>query len=317
MAGFKASLPAKAQKDPQLTKMRGVALDFSRRRDLSFGKGSIRKVLGMLKLLTISAASLALFATAATAGGHCAAGKTLTEGKFTIATGNPAYYPWVMDDAPESGKGFEAAVAYAVAEEMGFAAEDVVWVRSSFDEAIQPGAKNFDVNMQQYSITPERDEVVDFSAPYYTAPMAVLVSPGATETEPTMAALKALKWGAVGSTTAVAKLQNVIQPSSDLLLYGDNADVNAAMSANQIDAALFDLPTALFLSAVMIEGSKVIGQFAADASDNPDQFGMLMEEGNPLKGCIDDAIASLTESGAMAGIEAEWLQDTTGVPLIK
>ncbi|HCC98468.1 MAG TPA: amino acid ABC transporter substrate-binding protein, partial [Rhodobacteraceae bacterium] len=77
----------------------------------------------------------------------------------------PAYYPWVMDDAPESGKGFEAAVAYAMASEMGFPAADVVWVRTSFDEAIQPGAKNFDLNMQQYSITPEREIVVDFSVP--------------------------------------------------------------------------------------------------------------------------------------------------------
>lgn len=271
----------------------------------------------MSKMLLSTLAVLAMSTTFAQAGGHCAAGKTLTEGKLTIATGNPAYYPWVLNDAPESGEGFEAAVAYAVAEEMGFAAEDVVWVRSSFDEAIQPGAKNFDMNMQQYSITPERDQVVDFSAPYYTAPMAVLVSPGAVDTAPTLEALKGLKWGAVGSTTAVPKLASTIQPDSDPLLYGDNADVNAAMSANQIDAALFDLPTALFLSAVMIEGSKVIGQFAPDASDNPDQFGMLMEEGSALKACVDDAIAALTESGAMAQIEAKWLQDTTGVPLIK
>lgn len=271
----------------------------------------------MAKTFFLAAATLALTSTAAFAAGHCAAGKTLTDGKLTIATGNPAYYPWVLDDAPESGQGFEAAVAYAVAGEMGFAAEDVVWVRSSFDEAIQPGAKNFDLNMQQYSITAARDEVVDFSAPYYTAPMAVLVSPGATDTAPTLEALRDLKWGAVGSTTAVPKLASVVQPTSDPLLYGDNADVNAAMSANQIDAALFDLPTALFLSAVMIEGSKVIGQFAPDASDNPDQFGMLMEEGNPLKTCVDDALAALTESGELAAIEATWLQDTTGVPLIK
>jgi polar amino acid transport system substrate-binding protein len=270
----------------------------------------------MAKMISIAATSVVLMASAAFAEGHCAAGKTLTEGKLTIATGNPAYYPWVLDDAPESGQGFEAAVAYAVAAEMGFAAEDVVWVRSSFDEAIQPGDKNFDLNMQQYSITPERDQVVDFSAPYYTAPMAVLVGSGATDTEPTLEALKSLKWGAVGTTTAVPKLTEVIQPDSDPLLYGDNADVNAAISANQIDAALFDLPTALFLSAVMIEGSKVIGQFAPDASDNPDQFGMLMEEGNPLKTCVDDALAALTASGALAAIEAQWLQDTTGVPLI-
>ncbi|NRB05907.1 MAG: amino acid ABC transporter substrate-binding protein [Rhodobacteraceae bacterium] len=271
-----------------------------------------------MKKATLAAITALMMSTiAAQADGHCAAGKTLTDGKFTVATGNPAYFPWVLDDAPESGQGFEAAVAYAVASEMGFEAADVVWVRSSFDEAIQPGAKNFDVNMQQYSITPERDQVVDFSAPYYTAPMAVLVGPGAVDTAPTMDALKSLLWGAVGSTTAVPKLENVIQPSKSPLLYGDNADVNAAIGANQIDAALFDLPTALFLSAVMIEGSKVIGQFPADSGDNPDQFGMLMEEGNPLKSCIDAAISTLTENGTMAEIEATWLQNTTGVPLIK
>lgn len=270
----------------------------------------------MSKIVSLSAV-FALMATSAIAAGECAAGKTLEDGKLTIATGNPAYYPWVLNDAPESGEGFEAAVAYAVAEEMGFAADNVVWVRSSFDEAIQPGAKNFDLNMQQYSITPERDQVVDFSEPYYTAPMAVLVSPGATETEPTLDALRGLKWGAVGSTTAVPKLDSVIQPDSDVLLYGDNADVSAAMSANQIDAALFDLPTALFLSAVMIEGSKVIGQFAPDASDNPDQFGMLMEEGSALKECVDAALTTLRDSGRLAEIEAQWLKDTTGVPLIQ
>jgi len=140
----------------------------------------------MSKTILTAIAALALSGTVAQAASHCAAGNTLTDGKFTIATGNPAYFPWVLNDAPESGEGFEAAVAYAVAYEMGFAPEDVVWVRSSFDEAIQPGAKNFDVNMQQYSITPERDQVVDFSAPYYTAPMAVLVSPGAVETPPTL-----------------------------------------------------------------------------------------------------------------------------------
>ena len=142
----------------------------------------------MIKKITITAVSATLMASTAFAGGHCSAGKTLTEGKLTIATGNPAYFPWVLDDAPESGQGFEAAVAYAVAKEMGFSDSDVVWVRSSFDEAIQPGAKSFDFNMQQYSITPERDEIVDFSASYFTAP------------GPTSTAIGAVKYGAEKST---------------------------------------------------------------------------------------------------------------------
>lgn len=273
----------------------------------------------MTRLTALAALALGLSATTALAAGHCAAGKTLTEGKLTFATGNPAYYPWVMDDAPESGQGFEAAVAYAVAAEMGFAAEDVVWVRAGFDEAIQPGAKNFDLNLQQFSITPERDQMVDFSLPYYSSAMAVLVRQPVVDNgaEPTLASLKGLLWGADANTTAVPMLQGLVAPERDPMLYNDNIDVVEAMKANQIDAALFDLPTALYLSAVSLEDGLVLGQFPAERSDNPDQFGMLMEEGNALKECVDAAITALTESGTLAAIEAEWLAEATGVPVIE
>lgn len=274
-----------------------------------------------MKLLATTALALAFSATTGLAAGHgsCADGKTLTDGTLTIATGNPAYYPWVMNDAPESGEGFEAAVAYAIADKMGFAAENVTWVRTSFDEAIQPGAKNFDFNMQQYSITPEREEMVDFSLPYYTSAMAVLttqkvVDAGATAT---LDSLKGLQWGAVATTTALPILSNVVQPNNDPLLYNDNADVNAAIMAGQIDAALYDLPTALYLSAVVVEGGALLGQFPPEQSETPDQFGLLMEEGNPLKECVDAAITALTESGELAAIEAAWLAEATGVPVIK
>ena len=274
-----------------------------------------------MKLLTGTALALVLSASSALAMGHgaCAAGKTLTEDTLTIATGNPAYYPWVMNDAPERGEGFEAAVAYAIAEKMGFGADDVTWVRTSFDEAIQPGAKHFDFNMQQYSITPEREEMVDFSLPYYTSAMAVLTTQSVVDGGATAAldSLKGLKWGAVATTTALPILNDVIQPDSDPLLYNDNADVNAAIMAGQIDAALYDLPTALYLSAVVVEGGALLGQFPPEQSEQPDQFGLLMEDGNPLKECVDAAIMELTESGELAAIEAQWLADATGVPVIE
>ena len=274
-----------------------------------------------MKLLTTSAVALVLSASTALAMSHanCAAEKTLTEGTLTIATGNPAYYPWVMNDAPESGEGFEAAVAYAIAGKMGFDADAVTWVRTSFDEAIQPGPKNFDFNMQQYSITPERDEMVDFSLPYYTSAMAVLTTQSVVEAgaTATIESLKGLKWGAVATTTALPILNDVIQPESDPLLYNDNADVNAAIMAGQIDAALYDLPTALFVSAVVVDGGALLGQFPADQSQTPDQFGLLMENGNPLKECVDAAISELTESGELAAIEAQWLAEATGVPVVK
>lgn len=267
----------------------------------------------------LTAALMTLAATGAFAAGHCAAGKTLTEGTLTIATGNPAFYPWVIDDAPEAGKGFEAAVAYAIAAEMGFDADAVTWVRTSFDEAIQPGQKNFDLNMQQYSITEDRDRVVDFSAPYFTAPQAVMTTTEAVEAgaTPTMESLKGMKWGVVASTTALPVVMEVIQPDQSPLVYDDNANITAAMAAGQIDAALFDLPTALFTAAVLMDNGVVLGQFDPAAAESPDQFGALMPEGSALKACVDEALAALTESGALAAIEAEWLQDAVGVPLIK
>lgn len=269
----------------------------------------------MWKFLTSVTLGTVLLAGTAVAQ-SCAAGKTLTDGKLTIATGNPAYYPWVIDDAPESGRGYEAAVAYALAQVMGFAADDVVWTRTSFDQAIQPGAKDFDVNMQQFSITPERDRVVDFSEPYYTAPMAVLVR-GGGDLSATLEDLKELKWGVVATTTALPMVMNTIQPTASPLVYDDSANVVEAIKAGQVDAALFDLPTALYLSAVVLEGGQVLGQFAADETANPDHFGMLMTEGNPLKACVDAALSAMKADGSLAAIEAEWLQEATGVPLIQ
>ncbi len=262
---------------------------------------------------------LAFSAGGAYAAGDCAAGKTITDGVLTIATGNPAYFPWVIDDAPETGKGFEAAVAYEVAMRMGFDADQVAWTRTSFDQAIQPGAKDFDFNMQQYSITADREKVVDFSVPYYHAPMAVLTTQSVVDggAAPTLSSLAGLVWGADSNTTAVPMLNELIAPAKSPLLYNDNTDVVEAMKANQIDAALFDLPTALYLGAVVLDGGVILGQFPADRSENPDRFGLLMEKGNPLKACVDDALNAMTEDGTLAGIEATWLSQNTGVPVIE
>lgn len=273
-----------------------------------------------LKLTGLGVALVALMAAApAHAQDGCAAGKTITDGKLTVATGNPAYYPWVHDDAPEAGKGFEAAVAYGVAEKMGFGEDDVVWVRTSFDEAIQPGAKNFDFNLQQFSITPEREQVIDFSEPYYSAAAAVLVRKETVEAglEPKLDQLKGLKWGVVQATTALPVVTEVIQPESDPLFYDDNANAVAAMQANQIDAAIFDLPTALFISAVQMDDGVVLGQFPADRSESPDQFGLLMADGSALKECVDAALSVMKEDGTLAAIEAEWLQAATNVPMVE
>jgi polar amino acid transport system substrate-binding protein len=272
-------------------------------------------ILGGLTGLLMAAAFIS---PAHATGRTCSTGLTIKEGVLTIATGNPAYFPWVMDDAPESGAGFEAAVAYAVAEKMGFDKDKVEWTRTSFDQSIQPGPKDFDFNLQQFSITPEREQVVDFSDAYFSSPMAVLIrkptmEAGATAT---MESLKSLKWGAGASTTAYGFITNDIAPESEILLYDDVANVTEALKAGQIDAGLFDLPTAFFTAAVLLDDGIVLGQFPASMATNPDQFGLLMANESPLKPCVNEGITRIKEDGTLAKIEAEWLQTTTGVPLI-
>ncbi len=287
-------------------------------RSLRVTSTRVRKMFNRLILATGVLGVVLAGPAAFAAGNECSAGNTLKSDRLTIATGNPAYPPWVMNDAPESGEGYEAAVAYAVAQRMGYPAESVDWVRTSFDEAIQPGAKNFDFNLQQYSIKPERLEVVDFSIPYYTTTMAVVVRDGsaASGTDVTASALKKLKFGAAAGTSSQPFLADVLQPEQDMLLYDDNADVVAAIGANQIDAIVFDLPSALFVAAVQLDGGKVLGQFPVENNVSPDNFGLLMGKGSALKPCVDAAIESLAADGTLAEIESTWLSQATGAPVI-
>ena len=255
--------------------------------------------------------------TGATTGNECTAGKTLEEGKLVIGTGAPAYSPWVENDAPESGEGFEAAVAYAVAGELGFSNENVTWVRTTFDEAIQPGAKNFDFNLQQYSITDERKKTVSFSDPYYTSNQAIVGFPdSAAAGATTIADLKDVKFGAQAGTTSLGFITDVIKPSTEPFVYDDNAGAKAALEAKQVDAIVLDLPTAFYVSAVEIEGSALIGQFPASASTGGDEFGLVFDLNNPLVECVNVALAALKDAGTLAEAEQKWLSDTTGVPVI-
>ncbi len=249
------------------------------------------------------------------AAGDCAA--TIEDGTLTIATGEPAFFPWVIDDAPETGEGFEAAVALAVAAEMGYEGDAVVWTRTTFDEAIQPGAKSFDMNLQQYSISDERKENVDMSVPYFTSNQAIVALEGsAAEGATTVADLKDVKFGAQAGTTSLDFINEVIQPTQEVFVYDDNVGAKAALEANQIDAAVFDLPTALYVSGVEIEGSVVVGQFPAEAGGTTDEFGFVLEKDSALTGCVNDAITAISDSGELAAIQQEWLSDTTGAPII-
>lgn len=241
---------------------------------------------------------------------------TITAGKLTIGTGLPAYEPWVVGDKPESGEGFEAAVAYAVAEQLGFAAEDVVWVRTTFDEAIAPGAKNFDFNLQQYSITDERKAAVDFSSPYYETTQTVITASGSKAASATSVAdLKGLLIGAATGTTSFAAIEAVIKPTAGAKAFNSNDDAKAALAAGQIDALVVDLPTALYLTAVEIEGGKIVGQLEGAAAG--DQFGLVLDKGSKLTAAVTSAVDALRESGKLQELADKWLAGYAGAPVLK
>ena len=248
---------------------------------------------------------------------ECAAGKTLEEGVLTIATGNPAFSPWVENDAPESKEGFEAAVAYAVAGELGFDDANVKWVRTGFDEAIQPGAKNFDFNLQQFTITEERAKNVTFSDAYYSTNQAIVgLADSKAKGATSVADLKGLKFGAQVGTTSLDYITTVIQPDSEALVYDDNAGAKAALEGGQVDAIVLDLPTALYVSAVEIEGSAVLGQFPLTDEVAADNFGMVFDLDNPLAECVNTALANLKSAGTLDEITLANLSTNVDIPVI-
>jgi len=241
----------------------------------------------------------------------------VTDGKLTIGTGEPAYYPWVIDDAPESGEGFESAVAYAVAEQLGFAADDVVWVRSTFDEAIAPGPKNFDFNLQQFSITPERAENVDFSSPYYETTQVVITTATAGGAEAkTIADLQGLLIGAQTGTTSLSAIETIIKPTAGAQVFNTNDDAKLALETGAVDAIVVDLPTAFYLTGVELTDGIIIGQLP-DGEGAGDEFGLVLPKDSKLTADVTAAVDALREDGTLEALATQWLADAASAPLLK
>jgi polar amino acid transport system substrate-binding protein len=230
----------------------------------------------------------------------------VTPGTITIGTDSPAYPPYFVDDDPTNGKGFESAVAYKVAEQLGFSPAQVTWTTVPFNKSYAPGDKNFDFDINQISITPKRQKAVDFSDGYYTVNQAVVAlkdSPIANAT--TLAELQQAKLGAQVGTTSLDFITNTVKPTQDPYVYNDTNDAKSALNNGQIDGIVVDLPTAYYITAAEIDNSKIVGQFPAQAGG--EQFGMLFAKGNPLVSCVNQVLAGLTASGELQSIQDQWL----------
>ena len=259
-----------------------------------------------------AAASEAASPTAEAALDECAKENLtlVTPGTLTIGTDTPAYPPYFVDDDPTNGQGFESAVAYAVAAGLGFTPQDVAWTVVPFNKSYAPGDKDFDFDINQISITPKRQKVVDFSNGYYTVNQAVVAledSPIANAT--TVAELQAAKLGAQVGTTSLDFINDVVQPSEKPYVYNDTNDAKSALKNGQIDGIVVDLPTAYYITAAEINNSKIVGQFPAQESG--EQFGLLFAKGNPLVTCVNGVLDELAASGELQAIQDEWLAGDT------
>ena len=242
---------------------------------------------------------------------------TVEAGVLTIATGEPAYEPWVLNDAPESGEGFEAAVAYAVATQLGYDQSQVKWIRTTFDGAIAPGPKDFDFNIQQYSITEDRKKVVDFSSAYYKSNQSIVSFKGSKiEGVTSIADLQAKnpKLGAAVASTSLDAIEN--QLSLKPQVFNDNAAAVAALKNGQIDGLVVDLPTAFYLSAVEVPNGIIVGQLENSASAD-EGAGLLLAKDSPITSCVTQAVDAIRDNGTLAAITEQWLAASAGAPFLK
>jgi polar amino acid transport system substrate-binding protein len=253
---------------------------------------------------------------------------TLTAGKLTIGTDNPAYppyfqppasgnapAPWELGD-PTNGQGFESATAYAVAAKLGYATTDVTWTVVPFDNSFTPGTKPFDFYLAQVSYTADRATAVDMSDGYYFVNQAVVsLKTNPIASAKTVADLAKYKFGAQASTTAYDTINTVIKPTAAAMVYNTNDLAIQALKAKQIDALVVDLPTAFYITSAQLDGSVIVGQFPVTPGPSAEHFSLVLAKGSSLTACVNQALASMKADGSLDAITKEWLSDKASAPV--
>ncbi len=254
-----------------------------------------------------------------TAAADCSPGglRTLEDGRLTIGTDSPAFAPWFVDDDPTNGKGFESAVAYAVAEQLGYARDDVAWTVAAFNSIISPARKPFDLALNQVSITDERRQAVDFTSGYYTAAQTVITVAGSPiDGATSLADLKDAKLGAQVGTTSLGVIEDVIQPDQDPAVFDTNDIAKTQLQNGQVDGIVVDLPTAFFITAAELDDGVIVGQLPASDAAEQEQFGIVLDKDSPLTACATSAVDALREDGTLARLEDEFLAGA-GAPVLE
>ena len=238
-----------------------------------------------------------------------------TKGVLTVATDSPAYPPYFENNKPANGKGFESAVAYAVAKQLGFAPSEVKWVVEPFDSSYAPGPKAFDFDINEISITPARSKVVDFSPSYYENPQAIIVASSSPLAHATsLAVLKNAKIGVQIGTTSLDAVNAEIKPSAQPQVFNTSNDVVSAFKVHRVDAVVVDLATAFELTATSLPHTTIAGQFSAPGGD---QWGLLLSKGSGLTSCVTHAVSAVRADGTLAALSTRWIASAANVPVLR
>lgn len=251
-------------------------------------------------------------------GSTCTPGalRTLAAGKLTFGTDDPVYPPWYTENKPDNGQGFEGAVARALATKLGYHTDQVGWVRVPFNNAIAPGAKKYDIDINEFSITAERRQAVDFSAPYYDVTQAVVALKTAKiASAKSVADLRSARLGAQVGSTSLRAITETVKPAGQPQVYNNNDDAKKALQNGQIDGLVVDLPTAFYITSAEIDSSAIVGQLP-QPSGTPEQFGLVLDKGSPLTVCVSQAVTALRNDGALANLEKQWLAGASGAPVL-
>ena len=261
------------------------------------------------------AASSASSTASADSCSNAAIGKDLyAKDVLTVATDKPAYPPWFENNQPSNGQGYESAVAYAVASQLGFSKSAVKWAYEPFDDSYAPGPKKFDFDINEVSYSAQRAQVVSFSNSYYDVQQSLVAlksSPIVSKHSPSD--LKSYVFGDQVGTTSLAFINSQIQPTHTPKVFETLNDVKQALQTKQIAALVTDTPTAQYISSSEIPGSVMVAQFPSTG----EHYGLLFAKGNPLVGCVNKALATLKSNGTLAKLTAQYLKIYTSVPTIK
>jgi polar amino acid transport system substrate-binding protein len=224
------------------------------------------------------------------------------EGQLTVETSLPAP-GWWNGDTPESiADGYEYCMAANIAHRAGLDKIEVVNV--AWDALVAGQTKEFDLALSQISITDERKKVVDFSVPYFSSDIGVLVKKGTTVDA---ASIKGMRIGVQGATTGADFVDQKLKPSTPASVYPDTPSMFTALQAGQIDVAMTDTAIVLGQAAASGDIFAVVGQYATGET-----YGALYPKGGGNNATLDKIIQALIDDGTLKALSAKYLAATWG-----